>query len=509
MNTSARLKNAVKLALCLFLVPVLGWLTGIYLENSYQGQFQQMLTEEKLTSSLSYAALCTKLESGGTFTKNPSAAKLCEPADDVRNVFRASLAIAAVGAVLMLLIFGATTLAGKNRQRMSLVFGPLIRVVLALLAISVLAQGALFVFSSYTLEAAAIHRVHYGILATVAIGALVVCIQLLRAALVFFRTAPNVVRGSVLERAKYAGVYSLVESVARKLGAQPPQNIIVGLEPNFYVTANEVKTAIPNTTLRGTTLYMSLSLMRLLSKEELCAVIGHELGHFRGEDITYSLRFAPTYARLSHTLSAMVSGVAGNASDLARLPAVLALTFCWMQFASAERAVGRERELLADKAGAEAGSSRALATALVKVAVYAPVWLDVMKRNVSELAEGRMYNDLSLIYGLVCNNLHQEKGQFWQSQQATVAQNVQPHPVDTHPPLATRLAALEMTIGDIGEEELGLPQEPALTFITDADEQGKALTVLEDQWLIAVGAAVLPKEAAPGSQSSGAGAATS
>ena len=49
-------------------------------------------------------------------------------------------------------------------------------------------------------------------------------------------------------------------------------------------------------------------------------------------------------------------------------------------------------------------------------------------------------------------------------------------------------------INDIREEELALPQVPALTLIADAEEQGKALTVLEDQWLVAVGAVVLPKE---------------
>ena len=496
MDTSAWLKNAVKLALCLFVVPVLGWLTGMYLENTYQGEFQQMLTEQKLTSPLTYIQFCTKLEEDGVVNSEPDAAKLCSPANDVHNVFLASLAIAGVGAVLLLLIVSAKTLAGKDRRRMSAVFGPLIRVVLVLLAVSVLAQGALFVFSIYTLEAAAIHRVHWGVLAAVGLGAIAVCLQLLRSAFAFFKTEPNFARGAVLDRAIYANVYALVDGLAKKLGAQSPQNIVVGLEPNFYVTANDVRAAIPDATLTGSTLYMSLSLMRLLTKEELCAVIGHELGHFRGEDTTYSLRFAPTYARLSHTLSTMVSGRAGNVSDLARLPALQALTFCWMQFASAERAVGRERELLADKAGAEAASARALATALVKVAVYAQVWGDVLKQNIAELAEGRMYNDLSQLYGLACDSVHQEKGPFWQSQQAAVAENVQPHPVDTHPPLSVRLANLGLSIDDIAEHELGLPQVSALTLVADAEEQGKALTVLEDQWLVAIGAVVLPKQTA-------------
>ena len=39
MNTSDWLKNAAKLALCLFAVPLLGWLTSMYLGNSNDGQW--------------------------------------------------------------------------------------------------------------------------------------------------------------------------------------------------------------------------------------------------------------------------------------------------------------------------------------------------------------------------------------------------------------------------------------------------------------------------------------
>lgn len=116
----------------------------------------------------------------------------------------------------------------------------------------------------------------------------------------------------------------------------------------------------------------------------------------------------------------------------------------------------------------------------------------------------RFFDDNCQIYGLVCNNAQQEKGQFWQSQQATVAQNVQSHPLDTHPSLATRLSALGMNISDIREEELASPQLPALALIPDAEEQGKALTQLEAQWLVTIGAVVLPRDPAMTPQSTGA-----
>src|SRR4051812_22058361 len=103
MDTTAWFKNALKLALCLFAVPLLGWLTGMYLANSYEGQFRELLVKEKVESPLSYSQFCAKLANEGVLAKQADAAKLCSPADDVRNVFRASLAIAGVGVMLMLL----------------------------------------------------------------------------------------------------------------------------------------------------------------------------------------------------------------------------------------------------------------------------------------------------------------------------------------------------------------------------------------------------------------------
>ncbi|MFD2022059.1 M48 family metalloprotease [Pseudocitrobacter faecalis] len=46
--------------------------------------------------------------------------------------------------------------------------------------------------------------------------------------------------------------------------------------------------------LTGNTLYLPLTYLSLLNEAEIAAVVGHELGHFTGEDTQYSLRFAPS-----------------------------------------------------------------------------------------------------------------------------------------------------------------------------------------------------------------------
>jgi Zn-dependent protease with chaperone function len=48
-------------------------------------------------------------------------------------------------------------------------------------------------------------------------------------------------------------------------------------------------------------------------------------------------------------------------------------------FAQNETAIGRERELKADEAGAEASSPLALATSLIKVSLFAAFWPHAME----------------------------------------------------------------------------------------------------------------------------------
>lgn len=132
--------------------------------------------------------------------------------------------------------------------------------------------------------------------------------------------------------------------------------------------------------------------MRTFTTPELASVVGHELGHFRGEDVTYSMQFAPMYARLGQAI-AKLSSSSGNASDLGKMPAIVALSFCLNEFATAERAVGRDRELLADQAGAQATDARSLSTALVKVSLYGLQWGPLSAR---QRRQGRHQPDTGL-----------------------------------------------------------------------------------------------------------------
>ena len=133
----------------------------------------------------------------------------------------------------------------------------------------------------------------YGMFLVIAVGlgAAVCVILLLRAVIVMLRKSPTIVAGRTVSEQRGPYLWKHIRDLASKIDALPPQNIIVGLDNSFFVIEAAVKCF--NGLIKGRTLYLSLPLCRILSEVELRAIVGHELGHFKGDDTRYSRRFAP------------------------------------------------------------------------------------------------------------------------------------------------------------------------------------------------------------------------
>ena len=84
-----------------------------------------------------------------------------------------------------------------------------------------------------------------------------------------------------------------MEALAKSLGALRPQHVVVGLDPNFFVT--EARVRCPNGTLSAARSTARCPLARILSRAEFDAVIGDELGHFRGQDTQFEPAVLPDY----------------------------------------------------------------------------------------------------------------------------------------------------------------------------------------------------------------------
>jgi tellurite resistance protein len=231
---------------------------------------------------------------------------------------------------------------------------------------------------------------------------------------------------------------------------------------------------------------------RLLSQDEFASVVGHELGHFRGEDTAYSMRFTPVYAGLGKALGAIATDDDEGASGLAKLPAIAMLSYMYEIFATNEAKISRDREHKADKAGAEAGSPLALSTALIKVSLYSGLWEHARSQNIERLNQGKIANNLSIVFQDTAK-YDVEHENIDNIMQSTLEQTIS-HPTDTHPPVSKRLEELGVSAKDITKDMLLVPSDPAIQLVDNHQDIEQEITLLEHRLMVALGAAQPPDE---------------
>jgi Zn-dependent protease with chaperone function len=234
---------------------------------------------------------------------------------------------------------------------------------------------------------------------------------------------PSEVMGRLVSRAEAPALWQAVDEVAAKLSAPVPKNIIIGMDDGFYVTEHEIKLEPSKAQIQGQTLYLSAPRMTLLSPEEILFIIGHELGHFAGDDTTYSKRFSPLYGKALRTNNILEEQKASVARHLNE--------FVLETFDLAILHWSRVREFAADQSGKTISGGLASASALLRLVTTDPVlynhYVDLRKSDNGS-------NALVLLH----------KGTQSTALADTHAELKKdiPHPTDTHPPTQERAKIL-------------------------------------------------------------------
>lgn len=229
----------------------------------------------------------------------------------------------------------------------------------------------------------------------------------------------------VVAPAEAPELWRAVREAAQKLGASPPDNILIGLQMNFYVT--ELSVRVDDRMAHGRTLFLSYPLLRLLSPAEALAIVGHELGHYLGDDTRLTREFYPLRLKVNGTLHALAhAGWAGWTS-------IHGIGFFNWAFGGTEQAMSRERELMADRVAANLTSPATMAQALVKFQVLC----EAFNRHLAAGQAGG--NPLTTSLAPVIREQLVPNRQFWRD----LFEMKTPHPLDSHPDLRTRLHSLQ------------------------------------------------------------------
>lgn len=265
-------------------------------------------------------------------------------------------------------------------------------------------------------------------------------------------------------------LWQAVNDAAKQLHTSPPDRILIGMQLNFYVTELAVRYDSGRT--EGKTLFLSYPLLKQLSGDEVLAIIGHELGHFIGEDTRMTREFYPLRFKIHGTRVAMAqSGIAG-------WPSLQLLNFFHLGFAQAEQKASRDRELLADQKAAALTSPQTAAHALVKFQVA----VEAFQRGLADAVKNKAQNLLDIPLQSIVQEKLAADAAFWNQ----LFEHQLPHPLDSHPSLQTRLDALHQSINGGQAREIALLESES-AYAKWFSNRGALFTGLSQQAESAIG----------------------
>ena len=335
-------------------------------------------------------------------------------------------------AILFIGVAGAASLKSRELQLLSLRVGvPLLKFVAAT---QMILQGFVLVMLSYWVTALFFNVFFVKIIFVVGFMALAGVGIAIRG---IFRQVhyPFFVVGELLTREIAPELWASVDRICAELGTEPPNQIMAGIDDNFFVTEHTI--TLPDGELTGRTLFVSLSLLRHFSVEEAEAIIAHEMAHFSGGDTLFSLKTSPLLSRFDQYLAEL--------NDFSTLMAFYLLNAFRGLMELSLGKHSRDREFRADKVAADAVGADHFGSALLKLAAYSQYRIKIEDDLFSK---DEKHAKLTLADRInagfrdyACSPLFSDG----------IAESSTPHPFDSHPLMIERLAKF----GVFSESEFG------------------------------------------------------
>jgi len=400
--------------------------------------------------------------------------EICVSYERVKSLRALATVTIGVTLLLLLVIHWVGQRCRRDRQLLLRCFRAGSYLVTAVTLVLVISQAVLLASTLYYGPSEFLNRIPSGLILAIGIGALIAVYRVVRLLVAFNKEIVLEVGGEFLSADQAPTLWKFVEQIAQEVGTETPGHIVAGADATFFVT--EAKVSVTGGVASGRTLYVSIPLCHILTKNELRAVIGHEMAHFHGRDTEFSRRFYPVFRNGSNTLEAIVGtaqSVGGGAYAL--LPAIWLLSHYLSSFSEAEAEISRERELAADMVGAKVTSPRDFALAITKIIEHDSAWEQTCSNLLESPASDKVALPLpSEVFVEIAERQVRETSRTAQVEQLEKEQLA--HPTDSHPPLSVRLRALGFTVDELFEAAAELrPADPSITLIPAAEELERKL----------------------------------
>lgn len=447
-NHSAQfIRTCLLAAILLFVIPLVALGFCSFAEHKYDGEFSQWV-EQSLSQSLkergqddpanraqaakvqqsfpAASVLCTSESQLPPQFESLRESVDCSPYQQFQIVRWLALAAIALGLCSCLVALGCAYFAHRSRelQYSSFVTGWwFLRIASTL---QLLIQGSTLIWLSVWFFILWIDRFSAKLTLFVALFAGSALLYAIKA--IFAQPElENYADGRLLKRDQASDVWARIEELCEALKTQAPKNIIVGIDENFYVTESELE--VKGEVISGRSLYMSLSLLRVLSYQEADAIFAHEMAHFSGGDTESTQRLRPKLASFELYLDATRKAY----------PVFAFMRAYYLLFIRALQKDSRDREFRADKMAAQLVSPTAVAHSLIKACGYA----SYRERIHDSLLQSDNTHDELAIPERLARGIENYAREELTEDLATM--NI-PHPFDSHPPLVERIKAVGLEI---------------------------------------------------------------
>jgi Zn-dependent protease with chaperone function len=460
-------KTFVLPALLIFLIPILSLLFFLHAQKTFNDRLrEEILTQVKADNNLSAEERAKAIEFFTTvpfslLVRDEQFAEMVTPA--MRRdfaTFRWMIRLSALSIVMSVGVFilaGVCVLLSLRSafvQYLSLSVGWHVLRISGALQTAI--QGVLLVALSFWVTALWLERFSVKLIFAAGALALMGCIVVIVG--IFKRVKADFnVEGEVIAQDQSAPVWNKLRAICEKVGTAPPDQVIAGIDNNFFVTEHPVTVA--GQTYRGRTLFVSLSLLKELQGTEADAVLAHEMAHFSGQDTVYSRKISPLLSRYQHYLEALHSG-----------PVTIPIFYYMLCFRALYEVslsrLSRKREFRADGIAVETTSPSALAGALLKIAAYS--------KYRESVQEELFKQEQALASANISERIEQGFPQYATAfaSDTDIGQLATAHPFDTHPPLSQRLGAVGMQFDSVEARVLLSRRSDQAWYqhIDDADE---------------------------------------
>lgn len=470
------MKKIIKVILILSIIPLASLLTAFFIEKGFRISWEQVMIEKSgiEASKSEIFQLETFCKSG---YDSEVAKEFCEYPIYTYWIRDISILTILIGSSLIIFIYLAGRYSVKNRIFLLKIFKIGIRLTLITLSILIISFSALLIFTIYYfLESFLFGVYHPHILAIIGVGAVIGSFRIMKSSFSFLKEDESYILGKSFIQEELGKFYNLIMEIAESSESLIPKNIIFGLSPTFFVTESPIRCGNEGM-FKGTTLYISLPLCRILSKEELKSILCHEMAHFTGDDTKFSKEFYPIYRSTFDSLNFMNSQTNFGEVGFSFYPAIFILEYFYESFALAESKISRERELRADSIAGKIMSNKIFATALIKVHAYSSFWNKTVEKMEEAILQNNEIKNSSESFQNLLNDDVLKSNSL-----ETVEANFISHPTDSHPPLVLRMQNLGYIVNDLKTESKNTNLiDSAISLIPNYNLIEESLTELENE----------------------------